>query len=418
MSRKILNEPIDFIKKEPYKSLIHILDQAPNFSIRLQKGLATHELRHLLVSGYSAKMGAYKNSIITNFRKHIQEKLPNIILLDQKIATSGQAFNNIIKRAQDYGIIEKKKKNKWTLSKKYISIIEKTDILNNIKETEQESQISSSKDEKEYSYTLYFLSKYIKNNINDAYTKDKFSNATEKILEGRKEILEIILKESRVINWHFREKILNSIVPILDRNLADCLTSYEDLRPGDQYWDKSILAKEYRCILPDHGFRTYGLEYTYNLKDQTFTINNINKQFAEIIKKHWYPSKKISDIISMLSGYQLNKKASAFILGWFYYWQRILVINDEITIVIPPSYHRVNLPVDIPSNPSYDRLINQIKSENKSNVFDQLDDVTSMKELNHIFEEYIDMITKNIISDEMKIRLNEIRSIFYKNGFD
>lgn len=127
--RAVLKEPLNYIKFEPYRTIINSLKLALDYE-EFKGGLETKELRYLIVKGYAAKphkgfrrrKGSKKNTIIELFKETMKSN--SNIEFDQSISTTPQGFNKLLKKLDDSGWI-KRKNRLCHLSGKY-----KLDILN------------------------------------------------------------------------------------------------------------------------------------------------------------------------------------------------------------------------------------------------------------------------------------------------
>lgn len=175
--RATLKEPGDYIKFEPYRSIVNSLRLAPTFHEDFEGTLETKELRYLIVKGYDTKShkgfrkpkklkSAKKKTLIELFKKNIESN-PDI-KLNQSISTTPQGFNKFLKKLKDGGQIEKtEKKGLCRLSERY-----KLEILNLrkssiIMDTDFEHIIFCPPG---YNYTFYNPSipaNYIKYNVED-----------------------------------------------------------------------------------------------------------------------------------------------------------------------------------------------------------------------------------------------------------
>lgn len=112
--RATLKEPRDYIKFEPYRSIINSLKLAPKYSEEFEGGLESKELRYLIVKGYDTKphkgfrkpKGTKKKTLIELFKKTME--FNSNIKLNQNISTTPQGFNKFLKKLEDEGRIERK----------------------------------------------------------------------------------------------------------------------------------------------------------------------------------------------------------------------------------------------------------------------------------------------------------------------
>lgn len=111
--RVVVKQPGDYIKFEPYRTIINSLKLALNYE-EFKGGLQSKELRYLLVKGYDAKphkgfrkrKGSKKNTIIELFKETMKSN--SNIEFDQSISTTPQGFNKFLKKLDDFGWIERK----------------------------------------------------------------------------------------------------------------------------------------------------------------------------------------------------------------------------------------------------------------------------------------------------------------------
>jgi hypothetical protein len=119
MSKPRLNSYEDFLNNNTYGAIIKILQFAPEHNRIFSKGLKTGELRDLIVKGYSLKKGRVQ--VLRDLRKFLEENHPDI-KLDQSVCQRShyQGFNKYLKTLKnpDNQFIIKKK-DCWTLTKKY-----------------------------------------------------------------------------------------------------------------------------------------------------------------------------------------------------------------------------------------------------------------------------------------------------------
>lgn len=120
MSRKKLEIPEDYLKHEPYKSIISILEIAPSFHRYFQGGLKPGQLMHILAKGFSIKDSSH--GLLDIFRLHLRdnENVKNRVKLDQSIAGKHphQGFNKFLVKLKESGWIETGKKGRILLSEK------------------------------------------------------------------------------------------------------------------------------------------------------------------------------------------------------------------------------------------------------------------------------------------------------------
>jgi len=124
---------------------------------------------------------------------------------------------------------------------------------------------------------------------------------------------------------------------------------------------------------------------------------------------------KIEKIISMLDGYQFNRRISAFLIDCERYFLRTLAIGDEITFVIPPPYFMIDIPITLPKEKSRSKEGIFKFLVNKTEPLDLFNHVKNLKDLNDIFEEYIRSISLNTISKDLNSELNKVRAWIYKD---
>ena len=421
MSRKKLKDPFDFMEVDPYKSLINILKIAPGHNKRLQTGLKTRELRYLLVRGYSANLGLHRERIFKGFRIYIynEKKFKGKIQLDQEIAKSRQAFNNILKRVLKIGIIEKTKKNKWILSKKYETLIDRNEVIKQILDSNKDTSLCSFSGEDAYGYGIFFISDYFKNKIYDKYTREKFSHAIETIRKGRKELLEIIYNECWAIGFIFRETFIRSISNELDKKLIQFFTSFYSYPQVDRHANDGLnkfnRSMDYIDLVDNPIFSVDTQYLIYDPSSHTYSIKNNVEELAEIFQRFYYPSMEMGKIITMLDGHQFDVKISAFLARWKHYFLKILAIGDEITLVIPPPYFMADVPITLPKKQiGYKRGIFKFLDDERG-LFDLLNYIEEEKDLDNIFDEYLRTISLNIMPEEINSELNKVRAFLHKD---
>ncbi len=113
--RATLKDSEDFLKYEPYKSIMYAIKSAPDYCKEFKGGLETKELRYLIVKGYDVETGqgfrkrkGEKNKTLIEAYKKELEWNPKI-KLNQKISTTHQGFNKYLKKLEARGWIRRKK---------------------------------------------------------------------------------------------------------------------------------------------------------------------------------------------------------------------------------------------------------------------------------------------------------------------
>jgi hypothetical protein len=126
MSRKRLKTDDDFLKIEPYKSIINILFLAPSFNLLYRNGVQPKELRTLLVKGYTPypkKEDGHRRQILSEFRDFLLMTAGDRVHLNQEEIQPGRykkkknqlsttrlenLFNQILQRLERAGWIERR----------------------------------------------------------------------------------------------------------------------------------------------------------------------------------------------------------------------------------------------------------------------------------------------------------------------
>ncbi len=104
IKRATLKEPKDYVKFEPYKSIINALKLAPSYCEEFKEGLETKELRCLIVKGYTVETGkgfrnkkrAKKITLIKDYKKKLEWN--SNVKLNQDISTTHQGFNKYLEK--------------------------------------------------------------------------------------------------------------------------------------------------------------------------------------------------------------------------------------------------------------------------------------------------------------------------------
>jgi hypothetical protein len=191
--RASLKEPGDFLKFEPYKSIINVIRLAPIYSVEFEKGLETKELRYLIVNEYTLEKGKGfrkkkgRKTLIEGFKKDLEQN--QNVKLNQNISKTYQGFNKYLEKLD--GIWIDRKNGLCSLSERHkfeLMKLRQRDIITN---SESEYSICRPSSGHSYSYYVPNISReYLIQNVKDLDIRIK--KVEESLKKAQEEWLSIL----------------------------------------------------------------------------------------------------------------------------------------------------------------------------------------------------------------------------------
>ena len=140
-SRSRIRELEDYLRIEPYHTIIRILQLAPTYYPEFREGLQTKELRYLIQGDFVYEhgkgfRGKGKTPLVVNLKKRLISNKE--IKLNQNISKTYQGFNKYLEKLEESGWITREsgyiklsqKKNILALKHLYLDNIKSTDTSN------------------------------------------------------------------------------------------------------------------------------------------------------------------------------------------------------------------------------------------------------------------------------------------------